>query len=145
MKSKTYFKRSKQVGHTMLILAIALLFTLLLNEFKLGYTGLRIIQWILLGFSILFALLEFSIPFARITASFVFIYEMPFFGKRLLIKRINRVKILKNGRILVVFTSEGKRHSIYLKGIHHKERKEFILAMQQLVERNNDKRLPENK
>ena len=130
------FRRNTQIAHILIIISAALILTLILNSFKIGDIGIRIFQWITLLLVVVFAIIEFATPFAKVTANYIIFRENPFIKKTILFKNIIRIKRINKKNIIVIFTNESKRYTVNLRTLRFTEREKFIRFIENIAKEN---------
>ena len=128
------FKRNKQLGKTLIILAVIVGLTLFIDSFYIESVKVRVAQVLVFACLLFFAFLEFTIPFALITPNFILVRESPFILKKILIAHIQDVKSFK-GRFVVIHCKTWRKKIIYLKSIDVSEKNLFIQEISKIAKK----------
>ena len=136
MNTRKRFRRNNQIGKVMILFALAMILTLVLDQFKVESQKTRLLQWFVLAASCIFAFLEFTVSFAIITPNYLDVRESIFFRKRILLKNIKKVSMIKS-ICVIILTRDHKRHKIFLKGLQNSEKLKFTRTLQRCAYNNN--------
>ncbi|MEI7594528.1 MAG: hypothetical protein WCK02_02190 [Bacteroidota bacterium] len=131
------FKRNKQLGKTLLILAFIIGLTLVFHSFYIDNIKIRLAQYFVFSCLLFFAFLEFTIPFAIITSNHIIIRESPFLLKKILKVHIREVNSFK-GRFVIVYCKTWRKKIIYLKSIDINQKAAFIKELTEISNRRNN-------